>query len=180
MPVFFEHRRSPPAPHQIRPGMGASRRQVHQLEVRCEEAGIRMTDLRRVLLHGLLEAGPGATAVEIWQTLGTMTAGHAPSQGSIQRNLNLLVEHGILRRDVSPERLWSYHVAAKRKVALAITFVDARTGRKMTCDAPEVAILLHRVAAERGLAVHGASITVTPSYQPLFGLTHGVPIGLKM
>lgn len=163
MPVLFEHRRSPPALHQIRPGMGASSRQVRQLETRCEEAGIKMTDLRRVLLHGLLEAGPGATAVAIWQTLGAMTGGHAPSQGSIQRNLNLLVGHGILRRDVSSERLWHYHVAAERKLALAITFVDARTGRKIACDVPEVATLLRRVAAERGLAVQGASIMVTPS-----------------
>ncbi|GAN71756.1 Fur family transcriptional regulator [Acetobacter syzygii] len=163
MLAYSEHRRSPPALHQIRPGMGASSRQVRQLEVRCEEAGIKMTDLRQVLLHGILEAGPGATAVEIWQILGTMTDGHAPSQGSIQRNLNLLVERHILRRDVSPDRLWHYHVAPERKTALAITFVEAGTGRKIACDAPEVAILLRRVAAERGLAVQGASITVTPS-----------------
>lgn len=163
MLTFPEHRRSPPALHQIRPGMGASSSVVLRLETRCQDAGVKMTDLRRVLLHGILEAGPGATAVEIWNTLGTMTGGHAPSQGSIQRNLNLLVERGILHRDVLPDRLWHYRVAPERKAALAITFVDAGTGRKMACNAPEVATLLRRVAAEHGLAVQGASITVTSS-----------------
>ncbi|MBO1324457.1 Fur family transcriptional regulator [Acetobacter sp. TBRC 12305] len=163
---FFEHRRSPPDVGTIRPGMGASRRQVRQLEARCGEAGVKMTDLRRVLLHGILEAGEGATAVEIWKTLAMMMEGHAPSQGSIQRNLNLLVERNILRRDVSPDRLWHYHIAPERKAALAITFVEAGTGRKIACDAPEVATLLKRVAAERGLALQGAFITVTPSAGP--------------
>jgi hypothetical protein len=58
MLAFFEHRRSPPVLNQIRPGMGASCSAVRRLEERCEELGIKMTDLRRILLHGLLEAGP--------------------------------------------------------------------------------------------------------------------------
>lgn len=163
MLVFPEHRRSPPALHQIRPGMGASRGAVSRLEVRCRDAGVKMTDLRRVLLHGILEAGPGTTAVEIWKTLGMMIDGHAPSQGSIQRNLNLLVDRDILRRDVSSDRLWHYRVAPERKVALSITFVEAGTGRRIACNAPEVATVLRRVAAEHGLAVQGASIMVTSS-----------------
>lgn len=164
MPTYSEHRRSPPALNQIRPGMGASHSAVRRLEDRCEDVDIRMTDLRRVLLHGVLEAGPGTTAVDLWKTLSRMMEhGHAPSQGSIQRNLNLFVERGILRRDVTPDRLWRYSVAPERRTALAITFVDAGTGRKIACNAPEVATLLRRVAAEHGLAVQAAAITVTPS-----------------
>ncbi|MFE8874107.1 Fur family transcriptional regulator [Acetobacter persici] len=164
MLAFSEHRRSPPVLNQIRPGMGASRSAVRRLEDRCEEVGIKMTDLRRILLHGILEVGPRATAVEIWKTLGKMMEdGHAPSQGSIQRNLNLFVERAILRRDVTPDRLWRYSVAPEPRVALAITFVEAGTGRKIACNAPEVATLLRRVAAEHGLAVQAAAITVTSS-----------------
>lgn len=164
MLAFSEYRRSSPSLNEIRPGMGASRSAVRGLEDRCEEVGIKMTDLRRILLHGILEAGPRATAVEIWKTLGKMMEdGHAPSQGSIQRNLNLFVERGILRRDVTPDRQWLYSVAPERKAALAITFVEAGTGRKIACNAPEVATVLRRVAAEHGLAVQAAAITVTPS-----------------
>lgn len=164
MLAFSEYRRSSPSLSEIRPGMGASRSAVRRLEDRCEEVGIKMTDLRRILLHGILEAGPRATAVEIWKTLGKMMEdGHAPSQGSIQRNLNLFVERGILCRDVTPDRQWLYSVAPERKAALAITFVEAGTGRKIACNAPEVAIVLRRVAAEHGLAVQAAAITVTPS-----------------
>lgn len=164
MPTFSEHRRSPPVVNQIRPGTGASRSAVRRLEERSEEVGIKMTDLRRILFHGILEAGPRATAVEIWKTLGRiMEEGHAPSQGSIQRNLNLFVERGILRRDVTPDRLWRYSVAPEPRATLAITFVEAGTGRKIACNAPEVATLLRRVAAEHGLAVQGAAITVTSS-----------------
>ncbi|GFE94761.1 Fur family transcriptional regulator [Acetobacter persici] len=164
MPTFSEHRRSPPVVNQIRPGMGASRSAVRRLEERSEEVSIKMTDLRRILFHGILEAGPRATAVEIWKTLGRiMEEGHAPSQGSIQRNLNLFVERGILRRDVTPDRLWRYSVAPEPRATLAITFVEAGTGRKIACNAPEVATLLRRVAAEHGLAVQGAAITVTSS-----------------
>lgn len=164
MLAFSEHRRSSPSLNEIRPGMGASRSAVRRLEERCEEVGIKMTDLRRILFHGILEAGPRATAVEIWKTLGKMMEdGHAPSQGSIQRNLNLFVERAILRRDVTPDRLWRYSVAPEPRTTLAITFVDAGTGRKIACNAPEVATLLRRVAAEYGLAVQGAAITVTSS-----------------
>ncbi|MBL7233237.1 Fur family transcriptional regulator [Komagataeibacter oboediens] len=164
MLAFSEYRRSSPSLSEIRPGMGASRSAVSRLEDRCEEVGIKMTDLRRILLHGILEAGPRATAVEIWKTLGKMMEdGHAPSQGSIQRNLNLFVERAILRRDVTPDRQWLYSVAPERKAALAITFVEAGTGRKIACNAPEVATVLRRVAAEHGLAVQAAAITVTPS-----------------
>ncbi|MGY6770937.1 Fur family transcriptional regulator [Komagataeibacter sp. NFXK3] len=164
MLAFSEYRRSSPSLSEIRPGMGASRSAVRRLEDRCAEVGIKMTDLRRILLHGILEAGPRTTAVEIWKTLGKMMEdGHAPSQGSIQRNLNLFVERAILRRDVTPDRQWLYSVAPERKAALAITFVEAGTGRKIACNAPEVATVLRRVAAEHGLAVQAAAITVTPS-----------------
>ncbi|MFP2871577.1 Fur family transcriptional regulator [Acetobacter tropicalis] len=164
MLAFSEHHRSPPTLNHIRPGMGASRSTVRRLEERSEEVGIKMTDLRRILFHGILEAGPRATAVEIWKTLGRiMEQGRAPSQGSIQRNLNLFVERAILRRDVTPDRLWRYSVAPEPRATLAITFVEAGTGRKIACNAPEVATLLRRVAAEHGLAVQGAAITVTSS-----------------
>ncbi|MFT8422721.1 MAG: Fur family transcriptional regulator [Gluconacetobacter sp.] len=162
MLAFPEHRRSPPDIHQIRPGMGAGREQVRRLEQCCREAGLKMTDLRRVLLHGVLEAGPGATAVGIWKTIAAMMTGHAPTQGSIQRNLNLLVEHAVLRREVGPDRVWRYRVPSERRVAPLITFVEAGTGRKIPCDVTEIASLLHRIAAERGLAVQGASVTVVP------------------
>lgn len=52
MLAFSEYRRSSPSLSEIRPGMGASRSAVRRLEDRCEEVGIKMTDLRRILLHG--------------------------------------------------------------------------------------------------------------------------------
>ncbi|OUI87907.1 Fur family transcriptional regulator [Acetobacter sp. DmW_043] len=162
MLAFSEHRRSSPSLKELRPGMGASRSAVRRLEERSEEVGIKMTDLRRILFHGILEAGPRATAVEIWKTLGQiMERGHVPSQGSIQRNLSLLLERGILRRDVTPDRQWLYSVTPERKAAVAITFVEVGTGRKIDCHAPEVATLLRRVAAEHGLTVQDAAITVS-------------------
>ncbi|MFT8781308.1 MAG: Fur family transcriptional regulator [Acetobacter orientalis] len=163
MLAFSDHRRSPPAPHHIRPGMEANKNAVRRLEERCEEAGIKMTDLRRVLLHGVLEVGSRATAVEIWKTLGRMMRdGYAPCQGSIQRNLNLLVERDILRRDVTPDRLWHYRISPERQEIPAVVFVEADTGRKIPCRAPEVTALLRRVAAQHGLSVQAAAITVTP------------------
>ncbi|KXV61037.1 Fur family transcriptional regulator [Acetobacter senegalensis] len=163
MLAFSEYRRSSPSPEQIRPGMAASHTAVQRLATRCTQAGVKMTDLRYVLLHGILEAGSGATAVEIWKTLMSMIDGSAPAQGSIQRNLNLLVERGILRRDVSPDRLWHYHVTPEPKAEVSIIFVEAGTGRRVALDAPEVATVLRRVAANHGMAVQAASITVTPS-----------------
>ncbi|MFW7268208.1 Fur family transcriptional regulator [Gluconacetobacter sp. Hr-1-5] len=123
-----------------------------------------MTDLRRVLLHGILEAGNGATAVEIWKTLAAMVDGHAPSQGSLQRNLNLLVEHDVLRRDVGVDRVWRYRIAStRRETSPAITFVNAETGRHIPVRSPEIAALLHAAAAEYGLALKSAAITVAPA-----------------
>ncbi|MCQ9156766.1 Fur family transcriptional regulator [Acidomonas methanolica] len=158
-----EHRLSPPDAQKIRPGMGASGKLVRQIERRCRAVGFKMTDVRRVLLRGILEAGEGATAVEIWKVLRGMIAGHVPSHGSLQRNLNLLVEHGVLHRDVGSDRVWRYRVAPKGRPTLAVTFVDAGTGREIACHAPEVAELLRRIAARHGLAVREASITVAPS-----------------
>ncbi|NHN89427.1 Fur family transcriptional regulator [Acetobacter conturbans] len=163
MLAFSEHRRSPPDVHQIRPGMGASHRQVRQLEERCRKSGLKMTDLRRVLLHGILEAGADATAVEIWKALLAMMKTHAPSQGSIQRNLNLLVERDVLHRAVGPDRVWRYRVTPERmETSSAITFVNAATGRNIPFSSPEIAALLHRAAAEYGLAIRSAAITVAP------------------
>ncbi|MFE8874052.1 Fur family transcriptional regulator [Acetobacter persici] len=163
MLAFSEHRRPPPAPCHIRPGMEADQITVRRLEQRCAKAGIKMTDLRRVLLHGVLAVGPHATAVDIWKTLGhMMREGYVPSQGSIQRNLNLLVARDILRRDVTPDRIWHYSIAPERRDTPAITFVEAGTGRKIPCRTPEVGLLLRRVAAEHGLAIQAAAITVIP------------------
>lgn len=164
MPAFPEHRRSPPDIRQILPGMGASHTRVRQLEERCRESGLKMTDLRRVLLHGILEAGQGATADEIWKILDRMLGGHAPSHGSIQRNLNLLVQHGVLRRDVGANRVWRYDIAsAYRETSPAITFVNAETGRHIPLRSLKIAALLYRAAAEYGLVLKSAAITVAPS-----------------
>lgn len=163
MLAISEYRRPSPSPEQIRPGMAASCSAVQRLAARCAKAGVKTTDLRLVLLHGILEAGPGATAVEIWKTLMSMIDGNAPTQGSIQRNLNLMVERGILRRDVSPDRLWHYHVTPEPKADVSIIFVEAETGRRVALDSSEIATVLRRVAADHGMAVQAASITVTPS-----------------
>ncbi|MFT8418633.1 MAG: hypothetical protein ABF636_07370 [Acetobacter sp.] len=55
MLAFSEHRRSSPSLNEIRPGMGASRSVVRSLEERSDEVGVKMTDLRRILFHGILE-----------------------------------------------------------------------------------------------------------------------------
>lgn len=163
MPAFPEHRRSPPDIQQIRPGMGASHTRVRQLEEQCWESGVKMTDLRRVLLHGILEAGKGATAAEIWKMMDTMLGGHAPSHGSIQRNLNLLVEHDVLQREAGANRTWHYNIASTRKeTSSAIIFINAETGRHIPIHSPKIAALLYRAAAEYGLVLKRAAITVAP------------------
>ncbi|GBQ19365.1 Fur family transcriptional regulator [Gluconacetobacter sacchari] len=166
MLAFPEHRRSPPDVRQIRPGMGASARLVRQLERRCFSAGLKMTDLRRVLLHGILEAGDGATALEIWKNLTGMVDGYVPSHGSLQRNLNLMVELGVLRRDVGADRVWRYGLppdALRTTGDMPIVrILEAGTGRRSPCDLPEVATFLRRLAVERGLDIRSAAITVRP------------------
>ncbi|MFT8674973.1 MAG: Fur family transcriptional regulator [Acetobacter sp.] len=152
--------------HQIRPGMEANPRQFHLLEERCQHAGLKITDLRRVLLHGILKAGQGATAVGIWKTMAVMVDGHPPSQGSIQRNLNLLVEHDVLRRDVGADRIWRYRISTERRAGPTITFVEAGTGRKIPCDAGAITTVLSQFMAERGMALQEASIIVAPMAEP--------------
>ena len=164
MPVFLNRRRAGLDVNEIRPGMGANPNAVRRLEARCQKACVRMTNLRRVLLHGIVEAGPGMTATEIWRTLGRMMQDRAPSLASIQRNLNLFVAHGIVRRDVSSDRVLRYRIAPARTGRIAITFVEADTGRKIPCNAPGIASLLRQLAAQYGLAVQGASITVSTTH----------------
>lgn len=166
MPAFPKFHRSPPDVRQIRPGMTANSRQLRRLEEDCLKAGLKMTGLRRVLLHGILRAGVDATAVGIQKTLMAMLEGPVPSQGSIQRNLNLLVEQKVLHRELGHDRSWHYRVTSQRRTGPAITFVDATTGQQTPCDAPEIVCLLRRIASERGLAVQGASITVAPAVLP--------------
>lgn len=167
MLAFPERRRSPPDVRQIRPGMGASTRLVRQLERKCLSAGLKLTDLRRVLLHGVLEADDGATALDIWKTLKNMVDGYVPSHGSLQRNLNLMVEHGVLRRDVGADRVWRYGLpsdgARKTGEMPIVCILEAGTGRRSPCDLPEVAAFLRRVAMERGLEIRSAAITVQPA-----------------
>lgn len=141
--------------------MGASHRQVCMLERRCHDAGMKMTTLRRVVLHGVLEAGSGATAVDIWRILLAMMEGHAPSPASLQRTLHMMVELGILCRRVGIDRTWHYDVMPTRKKSPAILLVDAGTGTITPCNDPEMTTLLKRLAARRGLALQEASITVT-------------------
>ncbi|MBO1324660.1 Fur family transcriptional regulator [Acetobacter sp. TBRC 12305] len=167
MPVFPEHRRSRADSHRIRPGMGANAQQVLALEERCGESGLKMTDLRRVLLHGILKTGNAATTIAIWKTIAAMVEGHPPSQGSIQRNLNLLVEHDVLRRDAGVDRIWRYRVSTARRAGPMITFVEAGTGRKIPCDSCEITAVLRLLMAERGLAVQEASIIVAPMGDPV-------------
>ncbi len=39
-----------------------------------------------------------------------MLAGHAPSLGSLQRNLNVFVEGNILQRELGPDRVRRYKI----------------------------------------------------------------------
>lgn len=166
MSRFPQHRRSAADIHQIRRGMGASHRQVCMLEHRCREAGMKMTDLRRVVLHGVLEAGSSATAVDIWRTLLAMTEGHAPSPTSLQRTLNMMVGLGVLHRHVGIDRAWQYDLVPAQDTSSAVLFVDAGTGTVTPCDDPEVTALLRRLVARRGFAIQEASITVTALADP--------------
>ncbi|WP_246396062.1 hypothetical protein [Gluconacetobacter tumulisoli] len=140
MPALSERRRSPLSLCSIPVRMRADRHAFEALRARSKQAGIRMTDLRDVLLHGILRAGEGASAIEIWKTLVGMTDGRAPSCGSLQRNLNILVDLGILRRKAGADRVWRYGIApdSTEMVATsppAVTFLDADTvtGRRATC-----------------------------------------------
>ena len=64
---------------------------------------VMAAEIERKRSQDISDDGEGATTVGIWKTLVKMVHGHAPSQGSLQRNLNLLVEYGVLHRDVGAD-----------------------------------------------------------------------------
>lgn len=167
MPRFPEYRRSAPSIRQIRHGMGASHRQVCQLENRCRDAGMKMTNLRRVILHGILEAGNGATAIDIRLALLGMMEGHVPSPTSLQRTLNMMVALGVLGRQVGIDRIWHYDLPPARHTSSPVIVIDAGTGAVTPCNDPEMTILLARFAARHGLAIQEATLTVTTLGEPL-------------
>jgi len=164
MLAFPGYRRSAPDIQQIRPGRAASGTRVRRLERRCRAAGLRITDLRRILLHGILKTGEDATAIDIWKTLTDMVDGHVPGHGSLQRNLNLMVERGIMQREVGVGRVWCYRLlpddARSDGDAPLVSVLEAETGRRSRCDLPEVAAFLQRLAAARRLTIRSAAITV--------------------
>lgn len=124
---------------------------------------MKMTDLRRLLLHGILESGPRPTALEIWETLGTMTGGHAPTRASVQRMLNLLIGHHILTRMVGSDRVWRYEASSEYAPCPAVTLTDVAGGVILPYEASEIGSLLHQIVAERGYSLHAAAITVAVS-----------------
>ncbi|MBB2205833.1 Fur family transcriptional regulator [Gluconacetobacter takamatsuzukensis] len=168
MNVLSERRRSPPTLHAIPARYRADRQAVHGLRARCAQAGIKMTDLRDVLLHGLLRAGDEASAIEIWKTITEMTGGNAPSCGSLQRNLNIMTDRGVLVRKGGLDRVWRYSIASDTRGMAddeppLVMFLEAGTGRKTRCDLPEVAAFLRQLSMERGLTIRSAAITLLPS-----------------
>lgn len=64
---------------------------------------VMAAEIERKRSQDISDDGAGATAVGIWKTLVKMVHSHAPSQGFLQRNLNLLVEYGVLHRDVGAD-----------------------------------------------------------------------------
>lgn len=108
------------------------------MEKRCQDAGIKMTRLRRWLLLGILEAGSGFTVVDVWNALSkVMHEGRVPPQGSIQRNLNLLVEHSILYKNVTSGRRWRYHTEPQPLQSYTITVVEIESGKNFSLTHPK-------------------------------------------
>lgn len=121
------------------------------------------------MLHGLLRAGENVTAVALWKVLMEIVDGPTPSAGSIQRNLNIFVDRGILTRTVGADRIWRYRIAqGMEQDGPTVLFIDAGTGHMRPCDLPEVTSFLHRLAERRGLDIRSAAITLQmDTSQPL-------------
>ncbi|MCG4272589.1 Fur family transcriptional regulator [Acetobacter senegalensis] len=169
MTSFPERRRSPPALACLRPEYRADSQLLNRLLARCERAKITLTGLRLIMLHGLLRAGENVTAVALWKVLMEIVDGPPPSAGSIQRNLNIFVDRGILTRTVGADRIWRYRIAQGMEPdGPTVLFIDAGTGRMRPCDLPEVTSFLHRLAERRGLDIRSAAITLQmDTSQPL-------------
>lgn len=141
--------------------MNLTAQSIDILEDRCQQAGIKMTDVRRALLFGILESGANSTANDIWKTLKFLTENRrCPSQASVQRTLNLMVDRLILRRDVTPDRLWRYSIMPESQESFSIIFVNIETGQKISCNAPEVKIILRRFTIEHGLKIQSVTFLV--------------------
>lgn len=158
-----ERRRSPPAEALPRIHR-ASATAFARLRARCDAAGLRRTPTRDRLMHILLCIEDEMTAMEIWRRSWKIAGEAALGRGALQRNLNLLTEAGILRRSTGPDRVWRYRLpetAPDKPVPVpSVTFLEAGTGRKASCDLPEIADFLHRVARERGLAIASVAIVL--------------------
>ena len=155
--VFYAQERARP---QLRQGMGADQTRFDALQKRCLQVGVKVTPLRSLVLHGCLQAGNGVTAFTIWKTLLSMVEDRAPRLSSLQRNLTILTQQGILLRDVGPDRVWHYTVAPLPYTGPTVSLIEQGTGHKTVCKAPEIDDCLQRIAVDRGLLIQEASVTL--------------------
>lgn len=109
--IFLKRRRSSPTIENIKQEMAVDDAIYQRAKKHCENAGIKMTKLRCVILQGCIKTDHDATAVEISKILSAMIQCHTPSLGSIQRNLNMFSEHGILRRYIDTNNVLRYRIA---------------------------------------------------------------------
>ena len=158
-------RRSLPIAGKIRQGMGANDHTFKELKKQCELSGIKMTDLRCLILHGCLKAGHGATAEDIWKTTVSIVDGHAPSIATLQRNLRIFVQHGVLLRDIGHARSWCYRLRVTQVRVPTVNLIDNSSGQQTACDAPELERILKHIAVEHGFCMHNAFVIITGECQ---------------
>ncbi|MFT8675447.1 MAG: transcriptional repressor [Acetobacter sp.] len=166
MQPVLQRRRTSPDIRQICQDGEADYPLFRDLKARCQRAGMKMTNPRCLVLLGCIRAVPGATAAEVWQSTMALAKGHALSYGSLQRSLNAFVQHGILLRDIGPERAWRYRIAATAQRAPTVNLIDNDTGQQTSCKAPEMSRILQKIADEHGFMMRDACIIITWERRP--------------
>lgn len=147
----YERRRAAPNITQIRPGKGASCSAIRRFEQQCRESGIKLTGLRRLIFHGIFEAEPQATVKDIWQTIDDMVVTYAPTLASVQRTLNVLLQHGFLWRVIGEDRIFRYSLAEPCQKTLPILFVEAQTGREMNLESSDLVVDIRKLFKKKNV-----------------------------
>lgn len=134
------------------------------LERRCLKVGLKPTSLRRTLLYALATVGDGATALQLWKKLLSMMDGNSPSLGSLHRSLRDLIKHGVLSREVRPDRVWCYRILCEDQPATQaeplIYLQEVGSSDQRSLDFPDIADFFHHAAVCSGVKIRSVSITV--------------------
>ncbi|MCH4091976.1 Fur family transcriptional regulator [Acetobacter sp.] len=145
---------------QIRPGKRASQTAIRQFESRCRESGIKITDHRSLIFHGIFQAGSRATALDIWKTIIGMVESHSPNIASIQRTLNILLQHGFIWREVGEDRIFRYSLAEIPQSEFPVLFVNQKTKKEITSKNENLKNEIRKFFQTKNIDINVVSITI--------------------